>query len=109
MLLSEMTGEMLEQIANLTEARICNVEKDTLRMSEVQLLWSDELEKEVLGYWTTLNKYWAEKKLPKCTCADQENGFMGLEKWNPYFYNGRPCSLEYYKEWKTNKKEGVKV
>lgn len=87
----------------VTEARILNIEKDTLRMSEVQLLWSEDLEKEVLDYWTQLNGFWEAKKIPPCTCADHENGFMAKEAWNPYFYNGEPCSLELYKQFKEKK------
>lgn len=80
---------------DLTEARICYISKDDLRMAEKQLLWSDELEKDVLTYWKTLNKYWAERKLPPCTCADREGGFMSKEKWNPYFYEDEPCSAKW--------------
>ena len=86
----------------LTEARVLKISKDDLCMMEHQVLWSDELEGEVLKYWKTLNKYWKEKKLPKCTCADHEGGFMANEKYNPYFYEGEPCSVEWYKL----KKEG---
>lgn len=86
---------------NLTEARILNIEKDTLRMSEVQLLWSPELEKEVLDYWTQLNEFWIAKKLPPCTCDKYENGFMAKEQWNPYFFNEEPCSMQ----WLTKTKE----
>jgi hypothetical protein len=28
---------------------------------------------------------------------------MAKEAYNPYFYNGEPCSLEWYKKWKLNK------
>lgn len=85
---------------DLTEARILNIEKDTLRMSEVQLLWSEESKVEIEGYWSLLNMYWKEKKLPRCTCADHENGFLAKEQYNPYFYNGEPCSIEPYKQFK---------
>ena len=88
----------------LQEARILKIEKDALMMGEQQLFWDDELSREILDYWTTLNKYWNEKKMPPCTCADQEGGFMAKEKWNPFYYNGEPCSVEYYKKWK----EGLK-
>jgi hypothetical protein len=89
--------------AELTEARILKISKDDLRMNEEQLMWSDELEQEVKKYWTTLNLYWLQKKLPKCTCADHENGFMAKEAYNDYFYNGQPCSTDWYNKWKEEK------
>lgn len=85
---------------DLTEARILSISKDDLRMSEKQLLWTPDLEKEVVGYWTTLNGYWKNKKIPKCTCADYENGFLAQEKYNPYFRDGEPCNIKIYQEWK---------
>jgi hypothetical protein len=88
----------------LEEARIIKISKDDLRMSEEQLLWTPELEAEVTGYWKTLNKYWVERKLPPCTCADHEGGFMANEKWNPYYYNGKSCSLDWYKKHKKEEK-----
>lgn len=102
----KMGAELLplgERLKNLSEARILKISKDDLRLSEEQLLWSPELESEVFDYWNTLNAYWKNKKLPKCTCADQEGGFMALEKWNGYFYEGEPCSLGWYKLWKFKK------
>ena len=69
-----------------------------LMMSEQQLLWTPALEKAVVEYWRTLNGYWNNKKLPSCTCANHENGFMAGPKYNPYYYNGEPCSLEYLKK-----------
>jgi hypothetical protein len=89
---SKMTDEQLTMIAGLTEGRILKIDKDALRMSEEQLLWTPALEKEVYEYWSTLNGYWKSKKMPKCTCADYEGGFMALEKWNPFYYDGEPCS-----------------
>lgn len=83
-------------VKDLTEARILKIEKDTLRMQEEQLLWSDELAKEVQDYWTTLNKHWEKRTLPKCTCADHEGGFLAKEKWNPFYFNGEPCSVDWY-------------
>jgi len=94
--------------ANIKEARILNISKDDLRMSETQLLWTPALEKEVVGYWSTLNGYWKSKKLPKCTCADYEGGFMAKEKWNPYYYDGEPCSIVWY-ELNKSKKETTNV
>ena len=90
------------------ESRILKISKDDLRMSEDQLLWSPELEKEVVGYWRTLNGYWQKKSLPKCTCADHEGGFMAKRTkagkvYNDFFYNGEPCSLVWYEQWKNNK------
>jgi len=84
----------------LTEARILKISKDDLRMSEEQLLWTADLEKDVVGYWSTINGYWKAKTIPKCTCADYEGGFMSREQYNPYFYNGEPCSMEWYKKFK---------
>lgn len=92
-------------VQNLTEARILKISKDDLRMSEERLMWSDELEKEIVGWWTTLNKWWASRKLPPCTCADREGGFMAKEAYNPYFYDGEPCSLKYYQAWKEKQNE----
>lgn len=94
------TNDSLWETKGLTEARTLNIEKDTLRMAEVQYMWSDELEKEIVGYWTSLNAAWKSKKLPPCTCADHENGFMALEKWNGYFYEGEPCSIKWYEKFK---------
>lgn len=88
---------------DLNDSRILLLSKDDLRMDEHQLLWTDELGKEIKDWWTELNRYWTEKKMPPCTCADHEGGFMAKEKFNPYWYNGEPCSLEYYKLWKAKK------
>ena len=89
---------------HMTEARILKISKDDLRLHEQQLMWSDEREMEVKAYWIALNVYWKSKKLPPCTCADHENGFMAKEKWNPYFYEGEPCSIKYYEKWKEEQK-----
>lgn len=88
---------------DLTEARILKISKDDLRMHEDQLIWSEALEKEVVGYWKTINGYWESKKLPKCTCADFEGGFMAKERYNPFYYQDEPCSLAWYE---LCKKEG---
>lgn len=88
----------------LAEARICKISKDDLRMAEQQLLWTPELEKEVYGYWSTLNGYWNKKQIPKCTCADYEInqrtgvGFMADPKYNDYYYDNEPCSIEWLKK-----------
>lgn len=100
--LEKLTNEQLFTIATkLNEARILSISKDDLRLHEQQLLWSPELEKEVLDYWTTLNKYWAGKKMPPCTCLEHDGGFMGRRSskgkvYNDYYYNDIPCSLEWY-------------
>lgn len=100
--LKEMSDAQLQAIVDLTEARIMKISKDDLRMTEEQLLWSDELEEEVLTYWKTLNKWWKSRKMPPCTCKDHEGGFLAKEAYNPYYYNDSPCSLDWYK---LNKKE----
>ena len=82
-------------LKSLSEARILKISKDDLRMTEQQLMWTPALEKEVVGYWTTLNGYWKNKTLPKCTCADREGGFMAKEAYNPFFLDGEPCSREW--------------
>lgn len=88
------------QITGLQEARILKISKDDLRMDENQILWSPELKIKVLKYWSDLNVYWANRKIPPCTCADHENGFLAKEAYNPYFYNGKPCSIELYNKFK---------
>ena len=88
--------EVGTMIKDISEARILKIEKDTLMMDEQQLMWSPELEKEVVGYWRTLNGYWKAQKLPKCTCADFEGGFMAREGYNPYYFEGEPCSMKWF-------------
>lgn len=95
------------------EARILSISKDDLRMHEQQLLWSPQLEKEVYHYWSTINKYWKAKKLPKCTCLDHDGGFMGKKSakgkfYNDYFYKDEPCSLEWYQLWKDKQDDSNK-
>jgi hypothetical protein len=87
----------------VTEARILKISKDDLRMNEEVLMYTPDLEKEVFEYWSTLNGYWKNKKLPACTCADYEGGFMAKEAYNPYYFQNSPCSLEWYRKWKLNK------
>ena len=89
----------------LEEARILTISKDDLRLHETQLLWTPELEKEIVGYWRTLNGYWKSKTMPKCTCLDFDGGFMGKRSakgkfYNDYFYEDEPCSLKWYAKWK---------
>ena len=109
----EVEGKHRVQINNVyldtvAEARILSISKDDLRMHEQQLLWSPQLEKEVVGYWRTLNGYWAKKTMPKCTCLDFDGGFMGKKSaknkfYNDFFYNDTPCSMEWFE---LCKKEG---
>lgn len=88
----------------LAEARILKISKDDLRMTEQQLMWTPELEVEVKTFWGSLNRHWSNKTLPPCTCADREGGFMAKETYNPYFYDGEPCSLKWY-ELNNNKED----
>lgn len=94
--------ELADGVKNLNEGRILILEKDTLRTREFVLKWTPQLEKEIVSYWSTLNGYWKKQTLPKCTCADYEGGFLAKEAYNPFFYNGEPCSVEYYKKWKAD-------
>jgi hypothetical protein len=91
-------NDLLLMKERMTEGRILKISKDDLRMAEQVLPWTAALEKEVVGYWQTLNGYWQSQTLPQCTCADYENGFMAREKFNPYWYDGEPCSETYFKE-----------
>lgn len=93
-----------EQYPELTEARILKIEKENLMMMEQQLLWTPELETDVLAYWTKLNKAWKSKKLPECTCADFEGGFMSREPYNPFYFENEPCSLKWFLKWKEETK-----
>lgn len=102
------TDGYLEEMSELSEARILSISKDDLRMDEKQLLWTPALEKEVYGYWSTLNGYWKAQKLPKCTCLEHDGGFMGRRSkkgkvYNDFFYEDEPCSLKWYE---LAKKEG---
>lgn len=92
-------------LPQLTEARILKISKDDLCLAEHQLMWSAALQKEVVGYWDTLNGYWRAIKIPKCTCDKYEGGFMAKELYNPYFYEGEPCSLKWYNLKMDEKKE----
>lgn len=91
--------------SELTEARILKISKDDLRLYEQQVMWSPELEKDVVGYWRTLNGYYQRKQVPNCTCDKYENGFLARPTYNPYFYEGEPCSLKWYLKWKEGKSE----
>lgn len=87
----------------LTEARVLKISKDDLRMAEQQLLWDDELKDEIVTYWNDLNSWWNNKEIPPCMCANEENGFMAKEAYNPYYYQGEPCSIKWLLQ---NAKEG---
>lgn len=87
----------------ILEARILQISKDDLRMREQQLLWTPDLEKEVVEYWRTLQGYWGYKKLPRCTCLEHDGGFMGRRSkkgkvYNPYFWQDTPCSTEWVQQ-----------
>jgi hypothetical protein len=101
----EVKPSELSHIPLLSEARILKISKDDLRMTEDQILYTPELEAQVLGFWNTLNNYWSKKELPKCSCADKEGGFMAKEAYNPYFYEGEPCSIKLLNKWKQSNKE----
>lgn len=92
----------------ITEARILILEKDTLRTKEFEVHWDKQLAMDVYQYWSTLNGYWKKNKMPNCTCADFEGGFMAREQYNDYYYNGEPCSLELFELWQENKKDASK-
>ncbi len=95
------------QLKTVTEGRILSIDKTALvdwepelRTHEHQLMWSPALEKEIVGYWRTLQGYWDKKTLPACTCLNYDGGFMGKRSskgkvYNPYFYNDVPCSIEW--------------
>lgn len=93
-----------KQYPKLKEGRLLLISKDDLRQKEQQVIFTPALEKEIYGYWSTLNGYWKNKQLPKCTCADNDGGFMAKEAYNPYYYEGEPCSLAWAKK---TKEEGL--
>ena len=98
-----------DEYKELREARILTISKDDLRMDEASLVWTDGLNKVIQEYWTDLNGFWNAKKLPPCSCAEYEKngksgiGFMADAKYNPYHFQGEPCSLTWYKIWKEGK------
>jgi len=87
-------------LPELEEGRILKISKDDLSLLEQQLFYSPKLEKDIIDYWTTLQAFWEAKKIPPCTCHEHDGGFMAREQYNPYFYNGKPCSLDWYARWK---------
>lgn len=86
------------------EARILKISKDDLTMMEYQVLHSPGLQLRVLDYWRELNEWWGGRKLPPCSCSDHDNGFMAKEAYNPYYYQGEPCSIAWFE---LNRKETV--
>lgn len=92
-----------KEYKDLSEGRVLILEKDTLRTKEFQVMWDKQLAMDIYQYWSTLNGYWESSKIPNCTCADYEGGFMAKEQYNDYFYNGEPCSLEWFKQWQESK------
>lgn len=92
-----------EAYENLTEGRILTISKDDLCMAENILVWNNGLKQAVEEYWTDIQGFWKAKKLPPCTCAHNEGGFMAKDKYNPYYFNGEPCSLTWYQIWKDGK------
>lgn len=92
-----------EEYPTLDEARILKISKDDLRMVEEVLYWDDRLAQDVSNYWSTINNFYQDKRMPPCTCAEHEGGFMAKETYNPYFYNGEPCSRDWYLMWKESK------
>lgn len=98
----------LNNLPLVGEGRRLAISKDDLRLHEQQLLWSAELEQEITDYWQRLNDAWrayqASGALPPCTCAQIEVnkrtgiGFMADEKWNPYWFNGQPCSELWFRQ-----------
>lgn len=97
-----------EEHKELSEARILILEKDKLRTREFQLMWGKDLALDVHNYWSTLNAYWKRNDIPPCTCAEYENGFMAKQKFNDYYYNDEPCSLDWFKLWQESKKDVTK-
>ena len=84
--------------------RILKISKDDLRLAEEELVYEQALIDDVKFYWETINELWDKKEIPPCQCADLGDGFMADERYNDYYYNGKPCSIEWYKLWKENKK-----
>lgn len=89
----------------IEEARVLKISKDDLTMDEYQVIYTPALEQVVLAYWQELNRWWKIKKFPPCTCHLYEGGFMAKEKYNPFFYEGEPCSMEWYHKVKKERKE----
>lgn len=69
-------------------------------MNEVTFHLTPELEKSVEDELAMLNKHWAEKTLPPCTCKDLYNG--NGPKYCQYKTEGKNacCSEELFKNHK---------
>jgi hypothetical protein len=103
--------EALKGLPLVTEGRRLSISKDDLRLAEKVLEFDAELETAIRHYWSSLNAAWQTFQktgvLPPCTCAQIEvnsrtgKGFMADEKYNPYFYDGEPCSEVWYHQQKT--------
>lgn len=96
-----------KEYKDLNEGRVLILEKDTLRTLEFQLHWGKDLALDVHNYWSTLNSYWDKNQIPECTCADFEGGFLAKQAYNDYWYNGEPCSMEWYKRWQESQKDEI--
>lgn len=110
----DVKPEWLDKYPDVAEARLLSISKDDLRLDEKQLLWNARLEKEIYEYWATLNGYWKNRTIPKCTCLEHDGGFMGRRSskgkiYNDFFYNDEPCSLEWYKRMKEEGKVDAPV
>lgn len=119
----EYTVDITEQIhlelkaKPLKEGRIVLVSKDDLSTRQEKLLWNPGLEKEVTQYWKSLEGYWVNKTIPRCTCDETSRdpdqkptknnplglGWAATEKYNDFYYEGEPCSLKWYEMWRDNK------
>lgn len=97
-----------KEYKDLSEGRVLILEKDTLRTKEFQVMWDKQLGIDVYNFWSTLNGYWERNDLPPCTCADYEGGFMAKEQYNDYWYNGEPCSLDWFEQWQRSKEDADK-
>lgn len=104
--------QLTKMIRNLTEARILQIEKDTLRMREQELIYTPELQREVVDYWQTLQTHWERYQqdgtLPNCTCHIPDDGWFSRRTkkgkiYNDFFYHDEPCSQTWFDEWKRTK------
>lgn len=85
----------------IKEGRLLHISKDDLRQMEQQVLWTKELALEVLDYWKSMNAAWVNfkefGKLPPCTCDKHDGGFLAKPAYNPWYYDGEPCSATWMK------------
>lgn len=93
---------------DLTEARILKISKDDLRMKEEQLLWTPELENDVVSYWRKISAAWDHYQktgeLPPCECLKIDDGWFGRKTkagkvYNDYYYEDEPCSQKHFNKW----------